>query len=91
MVALHGLTADTVYGNMYGMNKTTVYLPSELKEALGRAARRRRRSEADLIREGVALVVARSEPRAPRLPLFESGQSDLAETVDDALKGFGGV
>jgi hypothetical protein len=24
-----------------------------------------------------------------RLPLFESGQSDLAEHVDDALTGFG--
>jgi hypothetical protein len=74
---------------MYGMEKTTVYLPVQLKEALRRAARRRGRSEADLIREGVALVAALDEPRSPRLPLFESGQPHLAEHVDEALRGFG--
>ena len=35
-----------------GMEKTTVYLPDELKRALRRAARSTGRSEADLIREG---------------------------------------
>ena len=74
---------------MYGMDKTTVYLPTELKQALRRAARTRGRSEADLIREGVALVTARELPRSPRLPLFSSGQPDLAERVDEALRGFG--
>jgi hypothetical protein len=74
---------------MYGMNKTTVYLPDDLKEALGRAARRRRVSEAELIREGVGLVVARSEWPKPRLPLFASGKPDLAERLDELLEGFG--
>ena len=78
-----------MYGTMYGMEKTTVYLPNHLKEALRRAARRTGRSEADLIREGVALVSASSDTPAPRLPLFESGQPDLAERVDEALRGFG--
>lgn len=73
---------------MYGMDKTTVYLPAHLKEALRRAARRSQRSEADLIREGIALVTAQ-EQRTPRVPLFESGQPDLAERVDEALRGFG--
>lgn len=74
---------------MYGMEKTTVYLPRHLKQALSRAARRTGRSEAELIREGVALVSATSETPAPRLPLFESGQPELAEHVDEALRGFG--
>ena len=74
---------------MYGMDKTTVYLPSKLKAALRRAALRRRVSEAELIREGVELVTARDEPRDPRLPLFDSEQPDLAEHVDEALVGFG--
>jgi hypothetical protein len=78
-----------IYGTMYGMDKTTVYLPSELKEALGTAARRRRISEAELIREGIAMAIAREEPPKPRLPLFSSGQPDLAERFDELLKGFG--
>lgn len=74
---------------MYGMNKTTVYLPDEMKEALTRAARRRRISEAELIREGVAMAIAREVPPKPRIPLFASGQPGLAENFDEALVGFG--
>ena len=74
---------------MYGMDKTTVYLPRELKEGLAAAAKRRRVSEAVLIREGVALAIARDEPRTPRLPLFSSGEPDLARNFDELLKGFG--
>jgi hypothetical protein len=74
---------------MYGMEKTTVYLPSRLKDALARAARRRGMSEAELIREGIAHVTAQALPREPRVPLFASGQPDLARDVDSALAGFG--
>jgi len=74
---------------MYGMDKTTVYLPRDLKEGLEAAARRRRVSEAELIREGIALAIARDEPRSPRLPLFSSGDPDLAANFDELLKGFG--
>jgi Arc/MetJ-type ribon-helix-helix transcriptional regulator len=74
---------------MYGMEKTTVYLPEALKAALERTAEAEQRSEADLIREGVALVVERHLVREPLLPLFESGQPDLAEHMDEALDGFG--
>jgi hypothetical protein len=74
---------------MYGMDKTTVYLPAELKAALEAAARRRRVSEAELIRQGIAMAIARDEPPKPRLPLFASGQPDLAERFDELLKGFG--
>ena len=71
------------------MNKTTVYLPDELKDALARAARRRNVSEADLIRQGVAMAIAQDQPPKPRLPLFDSGRSDLAERFDELLAGFG--
>ncbi len=71
------------------MEKTTVYLPHALKRALERTAQARRVSEAELVREGIALVTQAAVPAAPRLPLFESGDSTLADRVDEALAGFG--
>lgn len=44
---------------MGGMEKSTVYLTSEQKAALARAAESEGRSEARLIRAGVDLVIAR--------------------------------
>ena len=72
---------------MYGMEKTTVYLPTELKRALAETARRRQISEAELIREGVAAVTAAPPAPRPTLPLFDSGQPELADYVDNALDG----
>lgn len=74
---------------MGGMDKTTVYLPDDLKRALRRASRASGRSEAELIREGIGLVTGTHRLAEPRLPLFESGKPDLAEGVDEALDGFG--
>lgn len=76
------------YGTMYGVHRTTIYLPDSLKAALARAAQEEGRTEADLIREGVErlLQLRRAEPR---LPLFASGQPGLAEHVDEMLAGFG--
>lgn len=74
---------------MGGMEKTTVYLTDGLKDALRRAARASGRSEADLIREGIGLVTGAHRIAEPRLPLFESGQPRLAESVGEALDGFG--
>lgn len=74
---------------MGGMEKTTVYLPDDLKRALRRAAKATGRSEADLIREGIGAVVGTHLSVEPRLPLFESGQPDLADRVDEHLAGFG--
>jgi Ribbon-helix-helix protein, copG family len=80
---------DRTYGNVYGMERTTVYLTEAQKRALERAARLSGRSEAELIREGVEVVTGRHQVAEPALPLFESGQPDLAERVDEALDGFG--
>lgn len=74
---------------MYVMRRTTVYLPDDLKRELEAASRRSGRSEADLVREGVRLAVARESPGRPRIPLFESGRPDLAERVGETLEGFG--
>jgi Arc/MetJ-type ribon-helix-helix transcriptional regulator len=71
------------------MKKTTVYLPEDLKSALGRVAEARGRSEAELIREAVRELVQSSEPPRPRLPLFSSGDPTLAERIDKELAGFG--
>lgn len=77
------------YGIVYGMERTTVYLTEHQKRALERAAKAAGRSEAELIREGVDLVTGRLQAAEARLPLFESGQPDLAGRVDEELVGFG--
>ena len=84
-----GPTGLPVYGIVYGMQKTTVYLPDDLKRALGRAAAARGCSEAELIREAVRAATEEALPPRPRLPLFRSGKRGLAERVDRALAGFG--
>jgi hypothetical protein len=75
---------------MYGMKKTTLYLPDELKAALERAARIQKRSEADLLRQAVKDLTDKLGPPKPRLPLFDSGDPTFADRVDEELsKGFG--
>lgn len=71
------------------MNKTTVYLPDDLRAALARVAAERKQSEAELIREGIRLVIADQASPLPTVPLGCSGEPDLAEHVDEALSGFG--
>jgi len=70
------------------MKKTTLYLPDDLKRALERVARARSCSEADVVREALR-TLAQEELVRPKLPLFESGDPDLAERVDELLAGFG--
>jgi hypothetical protein len=74
---------------MGGMKKTTVYLTSEQKRWLARAAKLERRSEADLIREGIEAITNRHRTAEPTIPLFTSGVPDLANRADDYLDGFG--
>jgi hypothetical protein len=76
---------------MYGMHKTTIYLPEVMKSALERAAAEDSRSEAELIREAIAEKLAGRERPRPRVPLRAEGLGDplLAERVDELLDGFG--
>jgi hypothetical protein len=75
---------------MYGVKKTTVYLPDELKRNLEAAALASGVSEADLIRQGIEHVVELELTPKPRAPLFASGDPTLASRVDEILaEGFG--
>jgi plasmid stability protein len=75
---------------MYGMVRTTIYLPDELKAALEQTARAEGRSEAEVVRSALATATAAHTYPAPRLPLFDSGDATLAERVDEELaRGFG--
>jgi hypothetical protein len=84
-----GFTTVQIYGRLYGMQKTTVYIPSDVKLALGKVATARGLSEAEVIRQALRAVTVEIVPPRPRVPLFESGKPRLAEQIDDALKGFG--
>lgn len=78
------------YGTMYGMKRTTVYLPDELKAALERTAAAQGTTEAQVVRTALESVTEAQVYPAPRLPLFESGDPTLAERVDEELAaGFG--
>jgi hypothetical protein len=71
--------------------KTTVYLSEDLKHALEKLAKRRGRSEADVIREAIRHEVAQSEP-PPTFPVFHSGRHEpFAERDEELLDatGFG--
>lgn len=75
---------------MYGMRKTTIYLPDELKLALERAATAQGKSEAEVVRGAIVVATAESSYPTLRLPLFDSGDATLADRVDDELAaGFG--
>lgn len=77
------------YVIMYGMHKTTVYVPEDLKRALARMAAAKGQSKAELIREALRAATSLGAPTRPRLPLFESRKPRLAERVEEALAGFG--
>lgn len=68
--------------------KTTVYLPEDLKLALGRVAASRGESEAEVIRIALqSLVDAEPRPR-PRGGIIKGGSiTDIASNVDEYLKG----
>jgi predicted transcriptional regulator len=70
---------------MYGMQKTTLYLPDDLKKAIEREARQRGIAEAEVMREAIADAVRRPPPRAG---LFASGEP-IASRADELLEGFG--
>jgi hypothetical protein len=74
-----------MYGMMYGMRRTTIYLPDELKAALERTASARGTSEAEVVRSALVAATREQAYPKPRLPLFDSGDPTLAERVDEAL------
>jgi hypothetical protein len=67
------------------VNKTTVYLPEDLKHRIEQAAQRDGISEAEVIRRSLDSSLPRP---APRGGLFRSSEP-FAERVDELLVGFG--
>lgn len=65
--------------------KTTVYLPDELKVRIEREARRRACSEATVIRDAISASLERPRPRPGIIPDGEP----IADRVDELLAGFG--
>ena len=59
--------AEGTYGIMYGMKKTTVYLPDGLKSALERMAHEEGRSEAEIIRSSIQRTIDRRRRPVPRI------------------------
>ena len=76
---------------MYGMKRTTIYLPDALKASLERRAAAENRTEADVIREALTEKLAAGPAPPPRVPLTGEALGDpaLAERVDELLEGFG--
>ncbi|MFJ2032453.1 ribbon-helix-helix protein, CopG family [Streptosporangium sp. NPDC087985] len=69
------------------MLKTTVYLPEELEVRLDAEAAATGISKAELIRQGIAMLLdASARPKKARaLPVFDSGRPLTAEAMDDSL------
>jgi hypothetical protein len=78
-----------MYGNIYGVKRTTIYLPDELKARLEAAARTEGRTEADVIRRALVRALDEQPAPRPRLPLSEpTGRTtNWAERVDELLEG----
>jgi hypothetical protein len=69
------------------VDKTTIYLPTDLKSAIKRVARQRGVSEAEVIRDSIRDAVGDDRPR-PRGGLFAS-RAPIAREADEHLPGFG--
>ena len=69
------------------MDKTTIYLPADLKSAIKRAARRRGVSEAEVVRDSIRTAIGGERPR-PTGGLFASG-APIARRDEKHLDGFG--
>lgn len=70
-----------------GPVKTTVYLPEELKTRLEAESTASGVKEAELIRQGIAMLLdASARPKKARaLPVFTSDKPKTAEHMDDAI------
>jgi len=81
-----------MYGTMYGVKRTTIYLTDAQKQELEVLSARVTRTESDLIREGVDQVLDAHRPssRKPRpLSAFNDPVLDDPDRIEEALQGFG--
>lgn len=80
-------TGSATGSTIYGMNKTTLYLPDDLRRAVKSASAREGVSEAEVIRRAIRKDVGDGHPR-PIGALFSSG-NPIARDADRHLQGFG--
>lgn len=73
------------------MKKTTIYLPDDLKDRLETLAQSEGRSEAEVIRDAIAVAVAARRPPEPRAPLpgAKLGDPSVADRAGELMDGFG--
>ena len=88
----HGTSRAPGRGGRYrwyhtSVQKTTLYLPEELKAAVKRTAAERGVSEAEIIRDSIRASVGGVRPR-PRGGLYSSGRP-IARDAEEILAGFG--
>lgn len=76
---------SAIGGTIYGMIKTTIYLPESLKREVARRARQRSCSEAEVIRQAIRDAVVRPKPRSGIIACDDL----LGRRIDDYLQGFG--
>jgi Ribbon-helix-helix protein, copG family len=81
-----------MYGILYGVRRTTIYLTEEQKRELELIAGRTRRTEAELIRDGVDRVIAEQGVRRRKpgaIFALDDPVLDDPTRVEEALEGFG--
>lgn len=81
-----------MYGIVYGVRRTTIYLTEEQKKELEAIADRTQQTESELIRQGVDHVIAsqgvrRRKPQS--LFALDDPMLDDPSRIDEALEGFG--
>ena len=84
---MHWIASPPTYGTMYGMHRTTIYLPVELKARVAETAQLRGITEAEFIRGAIQKALDRPRPRGG---LFHSGDPTWASRDEELLaEGFG--
>jgi hypothetical protein len=69
------------------MVKTTLYLEEDTVQALERLANTQGRSQAEIIREALAVYTERGVRPAPKgIGAYRSGRSDVSERAEDLLR-----
>ncbi len=82
------LVRGAMYGIMYGVKRTTIYLPDEMKTAVEREAARRGITEAEVIRDAVRDHLNKAVTPMHDLPVFAEGFGvEIATRVDELLEG----
>jgi Arc/MetJ-type ribon-helix-helix transcriptional regulator len=75
---------------IYGVKRTTIYLPDEMKAAIERDAARRGVTEAEVIRCAVEASLATRQRRRIQTPAIPEGiGEDIADRVDELMEGLG--